>query len=159
MLDAHIYNCVIHAHLLKGNSFEFYKEWSKIFFGFACFSLCSVWASNSCVITSTAYYKCVVPEHSYPHFNTALHWMMDTPLLPRSFVFAPQWYGNSTLLQRDSFLPPPVSLLKAHSHAIQPLRDSLEHWATFVSLVLSFRAYFAVHTVQHFTLSVKYSIL
>lgn len=78
----------------------------------------------------------------YPHFNTALHWMTDPPLLSRSFVFAPQWYGNSTLSQWDSFLPPPVSLLKAHSHAILPLRDSLEHEGTFFCLVLLFVLYF-----------------
>lgn len=78
----------------------------------------------------------------YPHFNTALHWMTDPPPLSRSFVFAPQWYGNSTLSQWDSFLPPPVSLLKAHSNAILPLRDSLEHGGTFVSLVLSSLVYF-----------------
>lgn len=36
----------------------------------------------------------------------------------------------------------PVPLLKAHSHAVQPLRDSLERGGTFVSLVLSLRVYF-----------------
>lgn len=48
-----------------------------------------------------------------PRFNTALDWMTDPLLFSRSFVFAPQWYGNSTLSQRDSFLPPPVFSVKS----------------------------------------------
>lgn len=52
-------------------------------------------------------------DQKYPRFNTALDWLTDPLLFSRSFVFAPQWYGNSTLSQWDSFLPPPVFSVKS----------------------------------------------
>lgn len=88
MLVALIYNPVIHVHLLTGSSCELYKDWPKIFLVFL--SVFSVSFKRLC-----DHPHCLLPvwclsTQKYPHFNTALHWMMDPPLLSRSFVFAPQ---------------------------------------------------------------------
>lgn len=52
------------------------------------------------------YHQCVVSEGW--EISTFQHHSL--PLFTSSFVCAPQWYGNSSLSQWDSFLPPPLSL-------------------------------------------------